>query len=416
MRLAFLALSAALILMGLGASWIDFPIRKDVGSFAFPIWGSLSGSNHFEPGSFGLLITFLVIGSLLAFITSRSKVLLGCAAGLLLISILIPFQIAYGDPSWLRALADEHNQYQRIQGFSDDYLPSNRGEKPTLSLDLEFESPLDRLSSSWYFLGLGWYLFLSGSLILAALSMGRIQNRAEGRTIAFTSAFLVTLLLFLILARPLIAEHQLELALEAQANGQTDEALHHYNNVLRWDSWYQWGPEIPRKIGSLHTGLHFTDSAEYHLYRGYVLEMQGMDPSALFEYQQFSEISESTVGQRESTRLLISLGLERYAEGKKVSAIDAWERALQKDPKQIQAAFYLARAYYDLAQYQKAILMNQGVMKQVTDTHILTHVYANLGDCYQKVGAFFEARTHYNLSMEIDDVQNFRAVMSLAGR
>ena len=141
-----------------------------------------------------------------------------------------------------------------------------------------------------------------------------------------------------------------------------------------------------------------------------------MKEQALFEYRRAAGQDETAVVARnEISRLLIDMGIDRYAEGNTLSATTVWRKAIDQDPGQIQALYYLARAYYDLTQYEKALAINEQVLGRTSNWIVVANTYANLGDCYQKLGAFGQARISYTLSIRTDSRQNFRALMSLVG-
>ncbi len=401
---------------GLPAAWLDFPLGPDRSGLALPVMGDFAESIGPSLISYGAAAGLFLIGGLISWLRSRPKISGFMAAGLFLLVLTVPLQVAYGKPGWLRALAFEHEQQRNILHFSNRYLQPNRGSEPDFRPGLNLETVPDRLGSAWKFLAIGWYCAMAGGLMMILAAAARLPVHEARRQIFLPTPAAYGLLLLIFVFRPLMAEAQLRQAEIAMSHGRSVEAASRYQKAAVWDAWYPSDPESLRRIGGLHAGLGRTDTGEYHLYQGYRFENQDNDSLARFEYQRAAEqATTSRIGREEAARLAIKKGLQQYADGETFSATAAWEDAMGKNPSQIQPLYYLAQAYYVQSSYRKAIEMNQRLTQRVSNRLILAQIYANMGDGYQKLGEFEQARNYYRLSLQMDRQQNFRALASLAG-
>ena len=113
--------------------------------------------------------------------------------------------------------------------------------------------------------------------------------------------------------------------------------------------------------------------------------------------------------------LYIYNGLTNYKTGNRGEAIAVWKKAIEVNPAQHQAHYYLAKAYFDMGLYEEAVQENQKFLKRSYNTIFNAGVYANLGDCYSKLQDHQKAREFYYRSLALDDEQNYRAWMGLVG-
>ena len=110
----------------------------------------------------------------------------------------------------------------------------------------------------------------------------------------------------------------------------------------------------------------------------------------------------------------VAMGLAWYPKGEISTAIRWWEAALALDPSQVQAAYFLGRAYFDEGRYEQSIAMGRFLFS-LTNRLLNANLQANLGDAYWKLNDFTNARASYEASISLDSFGNFRIFKSLGG-
>ena len=118
----------------------------------------------------------------------------------------------------------------------------------------------------------------------------------------------------------------------------------------------------------------------------------------------------------EAARVKIDEGLRFYRNGVTEAAISAWRDGIRGDPRQVQAFYYLARAQYDTANYPAAIEANVLLLNRLSSKILQANLHSNIGDCYQKLELFAQARAEYDRSKTLDSAQNFRSWIGLVGK
>jgi tetratricopeptide (TPR) repeat protein len=115
------------------------------------------------------------------------------------------------------------------------------------------------------------------------------------------------------------------------------------------------------------------------------------------------------------------MGLNNYSAKKIYTALWYWQQALQLDPNQIQALFFLVKASLDInARDQlKTIMVAEEILEKTKDRLIKADTYVLLGDSYYKQREYAKAREMYGLSRRQYDlvkrVINFLAMKGLQG-
>jgi tetratricopeptide (TPR) repeat protein len=415
MKRLFSIIACVIALASLWAAWIDAPVTRDVNGLRMSV---LAGAEAVQGiGAYALAVVLLLVAALVALREPWRRWLCWVGVAVVLLALTVPLQMAFGNPDRLRALALENDQYRKMMEFSAAYLPLNRGVEPTFWPRLELGTVWDRFISSCYFLGLGWYLLVAGGLLLLLTGLAYLPQAKARVLTALQALAAVALGMLLFVIQPLRAQRQLQQALVLRGEGQLEKAIQRFQNAMHRDSWWRLGPEVPRQIGELHEQLGRTDTGEFHLYNGFQMERKNLIPSALFEYQRAAETPAlRKIGQRETARMLVEQGLRHYRNAVVGSALLSWQEALRADPRQMQAFYYMARAHYDQANLAVALEANQILLSRTSHRLVQANVHANLGDCYQKLGSFAQARAEYEMSKKLDNTQNFRSLIGLVGQ
>src|SRR5262249_49495696 len=151
-------------------------------------------------------------------------------------------------------------------------------------------------------------------------------------------------------------------------------------------------------------------SEQVHLHLGDAYHQLGMPshPNARFylgdRYAQGGNfeaaIAEYVVAAHEASALLqeiirrriawtyVNIGLAQYRKAEIGPASGWWEIALASDPAQLQAAYFLVRAYFDQGRYEQSVAMGRSLLLRSRNHLMNANVQANLGDAYWKLKDF----------------------------
>jgi tetratricopeptide (TPR) repeat protein len=410
MKTAMRMIGLLLVLIGTQASWVQLPIEKGLSAMRLPLTESAGSSLTY--GIVALIATFAAGAAWIA----RNHTLPGwIGAGLILLSLTAPIQIGAKGAGLLDRITDEHGQHRKMLRFSHAYLLPNLGTEPDFTPELDTATLTGRLLTAVSFMGMGWTFTLAGGFMLLILTWADPSSQRAHTTALLIAGLVGSLLIPVTLGwRPWLAEAALNRAREIKSAKHAEAALPYYEKAIRLDQWHRTKPDAIREMGELHSRMSKADTAAYHLYKGSLLEHEGQRETALHEYELAADDPAlPSIGRREQVRLAVEVGLIRYSRSDPQSAVTIWEAANRLDPDRIEPLYYMARAYYDLSRYEDAVRINELLLSRVSQSQLRAHVYANLGDCYQRMGNPQKAREQYTLSMRADPHQNYRALMSL---
>ena len=109
------------------------------------------------------------------------------------------------------------------------------------------------------------------------------------------------------------------------------------------------------------------------------------------------------------------MGLSSLPKGEIGPAAGQWERALALDATQLQAVYFLIRAYFEQGRYEQSIAMGRLLLSRSQNQLLNANVQANIGDSYWELSDFKSARTAFAVSRRLDSFANFRIFKSLGG-
>jgi tetratricopeptide (TPR) repeat protein len=402
------------ILLSAVIKWIDFPFSRDLTGIQFPVLQNAGLLPHTHLLSYGL-VTIVVLGlGLLSFQLSRTLPV-WAASLLITLCLLAPLQIAFQQPALLRRLTTEVRAVSSIREFTKQNLPQNYGNVADIPSHLSLDTAWSRLMAACSFLAPGWYSFALAALLMAGYSVARGPGGPSNIPRLIVLPLVVTALL---LARPLIGEHYLLEAMRAKAETRYSEAIASYRKALFWDPWYRKDLDVYLSIGDLQTQLAYSDdSPEQHIFRAQqFLEVSNYD-SAIFEFDRAAAAGGAVglAARRGLAQTRIDYGLALYRMSAVGAAVTNWRRALADDPSLGYALLYLARGDFDLSRYQTSLDSLRSLIKICSHDTVLANSYAMAGDCYAKLGLDGEARRYYNLSLNIDIIDNHWAMSALVG-
>jgi tetratricopeptide (TPR) repeat protein len=323
--------------------------------------------------------------------------------------------LAFIDPA-LWALIDENAQYAQIMRFSRDYLPANFGVEPTFQGQLAIDTIQDRLATAVYFMGTGWWLCV-GSSVFVLVGCFPITGRRLMHWLAIG-----TLLMFgahgALLYNGAVAQYQQERGNRHMASGHYREAIQHYGEAQRLAPQVAESEWTHLRIGEAYYHLGITSHQHGRFYLGDRYAQQGDVAAALAEYLSVAQEASGplqTVVRKRIAWTYIQMGSTQYRHGEVGPAVGRWEKALAFDSTQIQAAYFLCRAYFDQGRYHQSIDLGQSLLPRIHNQLLKANIQANLGDSYWKLNDFKRARQAYEASMRLDSLTNYRIFKSLGG-
>lgn len=374
--------------------------------------------------SFGnLALVFGLLGSLTIFRPFRFlRIPIGTAS--LLLGVTFVAKLTCFHSNLLEPLVDINDQHMKLLLFSTVNLPPNNlAFEPSFIPGFKTDYLLDRLDSTFYFLSWGWYLTMAGGVLLVStgLHLGIEKHNYLPLSAILRRIGIVLFFLFLyslgLFLPCMLAEYQQLKGDNYLAQGNYEQALAGYLLAQRLNNQLFYHQTFRENLGEVYYKLGRADTPEYYIYRGTLLSKEGKTLETLATYQQALKMSpDDPVIKKYLVSLYIQQGLDYFNAGSnEYSAIQSWKAALEIDPRQLQAHFYMGKAYFDMGNYEQSIVENQTFIAKSTNSILKANAYSNLGDCYVKMEKPKEARAAYLLSRSLDRVLNNRMTDSLAG-
>jgi tetratricopeptide (TPR) repeat protein len=411
-----LILGAFFTFVSLILKWVDFPFSHHPYGLQLPLLRNVGAISHLSLFSYGVVGgAFLITGLVLR--RRSGRFLAVVAAILIAFCVMLPCQIAFQQPALLGRLTAEAQDLPMIRGFTKSYLPANYGPAEEYSKKFEFDTIWDRFLAAYSFLGLGWYCFGIGSLLIAIYSIGRLRGE-RGMTALALGGIPIGVVIIL-LTPSLIGQHYFTKACIAQAQGAAERAIRYYRTAMWFDRWHAQDINIYAAIGDLERLSNLSkDSPEKHISKAREFKEQREYDLAVFELARAADWTGpiASVAQRESARTRVEFGLGLYRGGGIGAAVTQWQQALAEDSvQQLGVTFLIARGNYDLGRYQASLDVLKEVIRASADIPIRANAYSMAGDCYAKLGQDFDARRSYNLSLKEDMYTNFWGMSRLIG-
>jgi tetratricopeptide (TPR) repeat protein len=225
------------------------------------------------------------------------------------------------------------------------------------------------------------------------------------------------LLTVLCSARPLLAHVAAVQAQKAASNGDLSQAIRQYREALRLDQWYAIQPDLYLRIGAIDFASRRFNTVEYGMYHAELMLAENNFAAAIAEYQKLNGIAGAPgeVIKRRTLEIWTAYGLRLYADGAIGSAIVAWQSVLALNPNYWLAVSCLSTAYFNTGRYQESVDLIERLLKEVADPGLRADLHSNLGDAYTRLGDYQKAKLAYRVSYSIDNILNWRALMSLVG-
>ena len=395
--------------------WVYFAFSRHPLGLQLPILRNIGPIPHLSLLSYGVVgIAVLTIGLVLM---RRSTTYLAFAVAILMAMwVALPFQIAFQRPAFLSRLIAETQELSMIRDFTRTYLPPNSGPDEDYPREFNTDTLWDRFVAAYSFLGVGWYCFGLGSLLIGTY-VARLP--AEERMRAMALGGIPAGVVIILLTPSLIGQHYFISACTVQAQGAREKAITYYRRAMWFDRWREQDINIYAAIGDLErlSGLS-KDSPEQHISKAREFKEQREYDLAVLELARAAEWGNTaaSVARRESARIRVDFGTALYRGGGIGAAVTQWQQAVVEEPVQQQGlSFLIARGNYDLGRYQDSLDAAKGVLRASGDKLILANAYSVAGDCYTKLGLDVEARKSYSLSLKQAAFSNFWGMSRLTG-
>ena len=349
----------------------------------------------------------------------RSATYLALIAVAVLVALWMtaPCQIAFQQPALLGRLVAETQELSVIRDFTKTYLPTDYGPTEEYPRRFELNTLWDRFLAASSFLGLGWYCFGIGSLLIAIYLIARLP--AEERMRALALGAIPAGVVIILLAPSLIGQHYFTDACTAQAQGAREKAITSYRRAMWFDRWRAQDINIYAAIGDFERLSNLSkDSPEQHISKAREFKEAREYELAVFELARAADWggAVASVARRESARTRVEFALALYRGGGIGAAVTQWEQALIEDPTATARAFLPYRSgNYDLGRYQASLDVLKDVLQASADRPTRANAYSLAGDCYAKLGRDAEARTSYKRSLKESMLVNFWGMSRLTG-
>jgi tetratricopeptide (TPR) repeat protein len=396
--------------------WVYFAFSCHPLGFQLPLLRKMELIPHFSLLSYGVVGIAVLAVALVLLWRSATYLALCAVAVLIAVWLAAPCQLAFSQPSSLRRLTAETQELSVIRSFTKTYLPTDFG--PTEQYQrFEIETVRDRFVAACSFLGLGWYCFGLGSLLIAIYVTVRL--RPAERMSALALGVIPAGVVIIALVPALIGQHYFARACVAQAQGAGEKAITCYRRAMRFDRWRAEDINAYAAIGDLErlSGLS-SDSAEKHISKAREFKEASEYDLAIFELTRAAACGgpAGLVARRESARTRVEFGIVLYRGGGIGAAVTQWEQALVEDPLQQNGlTFLVARGNYDIGRYEAALDAIKDVLRASDDRPTRANAYSIAGDCYVKLGHDAEARYSYDRSLKEQMLVNFWAMSRLTG-
>jgi tetratricopeptide (TPR) repeat protein len=202
------------------------------------------------------------------------------------------------------------------------------------------------------------------------------------------------------------------------AAGRYATAIQHYKAAQRFDVQLRRSERVHLRLGEADYQLGRLSQPHGRLYLGHREAQRGDFEAAIAAYALAAQVSSAPLQEMIHKRMAwtyVRMGMAAYRKRSVGQATALWERALAIDAAQLQVAYFLTKAYFDLGQYERSIAIGHFWLARSQNRLLNANAQANIGDSYWKRHDFAQARRAYKAAMQLDAHRNFRIFKSLAG-
>ena len=228
----------------------------------------------------------------------------------------MPGRISFHQAPLLRRLSEEGQAVVAINAFTTGFLHRN-DDSAEARRQVDVVTLPGRFTASLSILGVGWYCFGVGSLLLGCYAVSRLRGRRVAASLTLISVPVGALA---ILGLPsLIAHHYYRHGSVARAAGNWEEAIANYRKAMNWDNFYTTGIEVYDLIGQLERQAGLAqDSAERAVTRAEDLHGQHQYEPAISELERAAaeaNLALAKAAHHQALRIQAEWGLACYQAG-----------------------------------------------------------------------------------------------------
>lgn len=386
-------------------TWLHFPYSFNVGGWELPVQNIVPHIHEFSYGLSGIAVLAVAFCFRKRF---RWSLLLG-AAILLTLWMLVPGRITFHQAALLRRLSEEGQAVPAVKAFTRSFVPQNSASTEEIPKHFDVVTLRGRFAASLSILGLGWYCFGVGSLLVACYAVSRLPGQRVSSSLALIS---VPIGVLTIVGMPsFIGQHYFDRGSLARAAGDNEQAIANYRKAMSWDGFYTTGIEVYDLIGQLERQAGLAEgSAERAITRAEELRAERQYEPAILELQRAADINPALAkaARHEALRIRTDWGLACYQAGAIGDAVAHWQQALDEDskgrplksqPSVLYVLPYLARGNCELGRYEAGLAAATKWAETTADHGSLQADAYSLGaDCAAKLGRDAEARRYQSLA------------------
>lgn len=419
-------LGAGFVFCALAATrgeWVTFPLRPSLRAHSFIY--------EVDAQTFELSVVFaaLVLGGAVVGVVSRlAGVVLESAALTLLIGL--PVNVAWLHPGLVGAYVSESVQRSTFTAYVNDQLVNNPSPEPTFTPITGFETSAEQLGIGFAMLGWGWYIALFAVLGLFCLLGRGIRAWVVWPVSLGTVAVLSGCLTLGPLDALVAAQRDQDAGDAYLLAGNGIGALDAYSRALEQNPELSYSEPFLQKaamafnvasggrhtLGSLGHDLELVErgNAETFSLQAQAARSRLLEPLRS-EIYSGSGLESALVAAavRLDSKLWLLEGLRHARERRYSEALSDYLNS-REDPTSLES-FYLAHAYLQLHEPERALDILNELEKQIGQPSIRADLFCTIGDAYTTLGDIVRARAMYLKCRELDKVDNFRAVKALSG-
>ena len=409
-----LVTGALLLIASSVLGWLDRPVLGWLRGFGMPLSERLPAML-----SYGSFCVCAGVFSLLG-LFDRFRWVSAVAGGAALF-LSLHFLLSY---SILNAkdiiLVNEFNQQEaRMILFNNKNLPTCFMVNPTFDPIITTDTIRDRLYATIHFSTFGWYSAIMGSsIVLVAFCKLERKTKRRGVLLIITMVIL-TIYMVATTYQFVIAEHYRNRGDYYLGSGMYYKGLEEYEKYMIMDNSSNYVKSFHNHIGKIYYFIGRSDMDDAYLYKASIYMEQKNYPMAIYYYTKANEGNVSLMSPAGASFLVyayIKYGLYEYENRMKDLAVETWKKALRINPLQIEAYYYMSRAYFDVSSYEESVIAGLEFMRFSRNRIRNAEMSCNLGDSLYKMKEFGEARSSYLKSLDFVMDGNQRALMSLLGR
>jgi tetratricopeptide (TPR) repeat protein len=400
--------------------WEAFTLARQIQGLHLSILGYVPGHPVNPLLSYGFVAAVLFVVATVCWSLRYWRFLAATGAIILLVALFAVLQPAFLHTELLKELQDEEVQAKGAADFTKKYLPTNSGSEASDAIGIKglpTETVWQRFLAAWYFVGFGWYVTVTYGLSAFLYGTCRIPT-VRGRTQILAGMVLASGVLTLACsARPIWAHLAFVRGQQAESTGDPARAIVQYQQAIRLDSWYGINTDVYKRIGAIDANFGRVDTLAYAIYHAELMLTENNYPAAVAEYERLVETGGRPVRflKARTYEIMNAYGMVLYQAGAIGDACRAWQRVLVLNPTQWLAVYCLSTAYFNTGRYQETIDLIQGLLKGLADPELRANLNSNMGDAYTRLGDYQHAHLAYRYSYFVDNILNWRALMSLVG-